>query len=216
MQQNNYSKLTKKQYMELNMRIQKSLILDFDHESAQESATEDWKIDIERETFDKRNAKSDTNLLPQINEEDNDNTGVKQDEPFVIDFERLSEFFFDLCLSWCQYLDIETFLFFLNGIFLNITQGSHVNISVFKELKDIEVLSIEFFNTLLAYRSKCELISDNGDTYKDWYARNFVRQGEIVRATEKTLHEAFKEKNENRILDIWIDMPTQTQNHYIN
>jgi hypothetical protein len=128
----------------------------------------------------------------------------------VIDFERLSEFFFDLCLSWCQYLDIETFLFFLNGIFLNITKGSHVNVSTFKELDEIEVLSIEFFNTLLSYRSKCEHIVENGEAYKDWYARNFGRQGEIVRSVEKTLHEAFKEKNENRILDLWIDMPTQS------
>ena len=40
-----------------------------------------------------------------------------------IDYERLSEFFFDLCLSWCQHLDIETFLFFINGVFLNITEG---------------------------------------------------------------------------------------------
>jgi hypothetical protein len=31
------------------MRIQKSLILDFDMQSAQDSAFEDWKIDIERE-----------------------------------------------------------------------------------------------------------------------------------------------------------------------
>jgi hypothetical protein len=29
-----------------------------------------------------------------------------------IEYERLSEFFFDLCLSWCQHLDIETFIFF--------------------------------------------------------------------------------------------------------
>lgn len=43
--------------MELNMRIQKSLILDFDFQSAQESAIEDWKIDIERESFDKKNSK---------------------------------------------------------------------------------------------------------------------------------------------------------------
>jgi len=46
----NYTKLTKKQYLDLNMRIQKSLILDFDEQSAQESALEDWKIDIERES----------------------------------------------------------------------------------------------------------------------------------------------------------------------
>lgn len=72
-----------------------------------------------------------------------------------IDYERLTEFFFDLCLSWCQYLDIETFLFFINGVFLNITKGAHINVSTFKDLEEIEVLSIEFINHLLAYRSVC-------------------------------------------------------------
>ena len=38
--------------MELNVRIQKSLILDFDLASAKQSALEDWKIDIERELMD--------------------------------------------------------------------------------------------------------------------------------------------------------------------
>ena len=38
------------------MRIQKSLILDFDLQSAQDSALEDWKIDIERETNEKKAA----------------------------------------------------------------------------------------------------------------------------------------------------------------
>ena len=47
-----------------------------------------------------------------------------------IDYERLTEFFFDLCLSWCQFLDIETFLFFINGVFLNITQGSYVTLNL--------------------------------------------------------------------------------------
>ena len=72
-----------------------------------------------------------------------------------IDYERLTEFFFDLCLSWCQYLDIETFLFFINGVFLNITKGNHINVSKFKETNEIEVLSIEFINHLLAYRQIC-------------------------------------------------------------
>ena len=70
-------------------------------------------------------------------------------KPKLLEYERLSEFFFDLCLSWCQHLDIETYAFFLNGIFLNITSGSHVNVSVFKDLDEIEVLSVEFFNKLL-------------------------------------------------------------------
>lgn len=76
--------------------------------------------------------------------------------PEYIEYERLSEFFFDLCLSWCQHLDIETYIFFLNGIFLNITTGSHVNVSIFKDIEDIEVLSVEFFNKLLGYRNRCE------------------------------------------------------------
>lgn len=55
MQTSNYSKLSKRQYLDLNIRIQKSLILDFELPSAHQSAQEDWKIDIERESFDKVN-----------------------------------------------------------------------------------------------------------------------------------------------------------------
>ena len=91
-----------------------------------------------------------------------------------IEYERLSEFFFDLCLSLCQHLDIETYIFFLNGIFMNITQGSHVNVSTFKEIEQIEVLSVEFFNRLLNYRNRCEENLQQGQTYADWYAKNFV------------------------------------------
>ena len=40
--------------MEINVRIQKSLILDFDYESAKQSAREDWKIDVERESIEKK------------------------------------------------------------------------------------------------------------------------------------------------------------------
>ena len=40
--------------MEINVRIQKSLILDFDYDSAKQSAREDWKIDVERESIEKK------------------------------------------------------------------------------------------------------------------------------------------------------------------
>lgn len=149
LQQKNYSKLTKKQYLDLNMRIQKSLILDFDVQSAQESALEDWKIDIEREGGDKKNA-----------------TGTMSQEAggqYLIEFERLSEFFFDLCLSWCQHLELEVFLYFVNGIFLNITKGAHINVSEFRPLEEVEVLSIEFFNQLLQYRGRFD--GTSGEPY---------------------------------------------------
>mmetsp|Transcript_36194 Transcript_36194/g.55579 ORF Transcript_36194/g.55579 Transcript_36194/m.55579 type:complete len:207 (-) Transcript_36194:90-710(-) len=206
MQRENYSKLSKRQYLDLNVRIQKSLILDFDLASAKQSAIEDWKIDVEREMVDKKenadlqdgevdeqaSGKDNTDANPNIiqgvttqsiAENQDELEGIKETEdelagdgkkdkkailkesvdtnpeeedsidqipgPEFIEYERLSEFFFDLCLSWCQHLDIEMYIFFLNGIFLNITQGTHVSVSTFKEIEEIDVLSVEFFNKLL-------------------------------------------------------------------
>lgn len=162
------------------------MILDFDEQSARESAEQDWKIDIQREAQERKQAKAKNKDLGAIEEIDSEESSSDEEEgeyltneereeieqrralreqrrqakidklnKLGIDYERLTEFFFDLCLSWCQYLDIETFLFFINGVFLNITKGAHINVSVFKELEEIEVLSIEFINHLLAYRSVC-------------------------------------------------------------
>ena len=174
------------------MAIQKSLILNFDAKSAKESAEQDWKIDLERETS-KRPKGADQPIEGQTESDEeseldsdaesedirkrDERIREKQINAFEkkskagIDYERLSEFFFDLCLSWCQHLDIETFLFFINGVFLNITEGQHINISTFKDLDSINVLSIEFFNHLLAYRSICE--QSKGQTYNQWYIHNF-------------------------------------------
>ena len=40
------------------MRIQKSLILDFDEDSARESAEQDWRIDVQRELTEKKQIKA--------------------------------------------------------------------------------------------------------------------------------------------------------------
>jgi len=201
MQQQNYKKLAKHQYIDLNVKIQKSLILDFDEDSARESAEQDWKIDLEREQQEKKQAGKVGGDLEQVDEDHDKEDDAsdesseefdEEDERFMnaeekarlekrrqakeqrrrhkaeeldrkgIDYERLTEFFFDLCLSWCQFLDIETFLFFINGVFLNITKGNHINVSRFKENHEIEVLSIEFINHLLAYRSICQERIGNG------------------------------------------------------
>ena len=134
---------------------------------------EDWKIDIEREATGENKNKA-ASVDPE------------KKEPYLIEFERLSEFYFDLCLSWCQHLELEVFLYFVNGIFLNITKGAHVNVSEFKPLEEIEVLSIEFFNQLLQYRSRFDQVSA-GESYQQWYTRNFGRQNEIVRNVENGL-----------------------------
>jgi hypothetical protein len=44
------------------VRIQKSLILDFDEQSAVESAEQDWKIDVEREAQERKQARKNAKL----------------------------------------------------------------------------------------------------------------------------------------------------------
>lgn len=138
---------------------------------------------------------------------------MNDDEEFI-KYERLSEFFFDLCLSWCQHLDIETYIFFLNGIFLNITEGNHLNVSQFKEMDNISVLPVNFFNKLLEYRTVCEQAQLNGETYADWYSKNFGRSQEIAASCQQSLQECFSE-GESRILDLFMDIPHDSENKYI-
>ena len=58
--------------MDLNVRIQKSLILDFDLDSAKQSALEDWKIDVERELIDKQDGKPVEEIKEDENEDQQD------------------------------------------------------------------------------------------------------------------------------------------------
>ena len=63
--------------------------LDFNLQSAQDIALEDWKIDIEREANERKVAAATTF----------DFQDKCKNELNLIEFERLSEFFYDLCLS---------------------------------------------------------------------------------------------------------------------
>ena len=78
------------------------------------------------------------------------------------------------------------------------------------------MLSIEFINHLLAYRSVCQERQLNVQSYGQWYALNFGRTNVIVSNVEKNLQDAFKEKGEGRILDIWVDLPAQIVNMFID
>lgn len=145
-----------------------------------------------------------------------DNSQLTKKEVEFIQYERLSEFFFDLCLSWCQHLDIETYIFFLNGIFLNITEGAHINVSTFKDIADIKVLNVEFFNKLLIYRNACDKEQEEGQKYSDWYAKNFGQSHKIASQVSNNLQESFKNTGEQRILDLFIDLPKEQENTYLN
>jgi hypothetical protein len=84
-------------------------------------------------------------------------------------------------------------VFFLNGIFLNITTGPHINVSTFKDMDDIKVLSVNFFNKLLEYRNSCEKELENGQTYADWYAKNFGRSHPIAASVQRNLQDCYQD-----------------------
>lgn len=111
-------------------------------------------------------------------------------------------------------MDIETYIFFLNGIFLNITTGSHLNVSSFKEMDEITVLPVNFFNKLLEYRTICEQAQLKGESYADWYSKNFGRSHEIAASCQQSLQECFSD-GESRILDLFMDIPQDAENKYI-
>ena len=98
------------------MKIQKSLILNFNEKSAKESAEQDWKIDLKRENGEKEQLgvveedepeeEIDSDAESDIVREQEDRKVRRREEKEEkkskagIDYERLTEFFFDLCLSW--------------------------------------------------------------------------------------------------------------------
>ena len=108
---------------------------------------------------------------------------------------------------------MRRFYFFLNGVFLNITSGTHISVSSFKNIDKINVLSINFFNTLLRYRTECE--ERQHQDYKDWYNWNFKRINDIVKNVETHLSTIF-DPEDKRAFDIWMDIPQSSGNSYID
>jgi hypothetical protein len=83
-------------------------------------------------------------------------------------------------------------------------------------------LSVEFFNKLLAYRNNYQQRQDGQDggfqqtqSYAEWYAKNFGRSHSIAASVQQNLQEAFDGKGETRILDLFIDLPKETENMYL-
>ena len=213
----------KRDYLRLNVRVQKSLIIDFDFEAAQKSALEDWKIDFERQ-------RQDRELQSPVREEEEEEEEAEGEgeggAEGSLNYERLCEFFFDLCVSWCQYLDIETFLFFLHAIFLNVraesdgqmTRGESLASSTFKHLDGTEVMPLSFFNLLLSARNRCaeRHEAEHFERYYQWARYNMHRTHEVASNVQAMLRELFASEEESRRVDeLFPDFETQVNQSFI-
>lgn len=55
-----------------------------------------------------------------------------------------SKFMFDLCSTWCEFLDIELFVYFLLAIYLHVSEGENIKDSKFKSTHMIQTIDLEF------------------------------------------------------------------------
>ena len=74
---------------------------------------------------------------------------------------------------------------------------------------------MEFFNKLLVYRTQCEEELERGESYADWYSKNFGRSHAIAASIQNNLQDSFSGKGEERILDLFMDIPKDQENKYL-
>lgn len=64
---------------------------------------------------------------------------------------------FDLCSTWCEFLDIELFTYFLVAIYVQLSQGETLERSLFRNNNNITTIDLEFmeeFEEIKAQYSK--------------------------------------------------------------
>jgi hypothetical protein len=51
---------------------------------------------------------------------------------------------FDLCSTWCEFLDIEMFVYFLLAVYMQVSEGPTLADSRFKSTHMIQTIDLEF------------------------------------------------------------------------
>ena len=59
-----------------------------------------------------------------------------------INREVFNKFMFDLCSTWCEFLDIELFTYFLVAIYVQLSEGSSLSNSQFRPTQDIPTIDL--------------------------------------------------------------------------
>ena len=172
--------LSQEQYLDLSVRLQKSLLLDFEYESACEKAQSDWQLDSN--AFD----------LP-----DSEDTGAK------LGFAGLSEFLLDLVQELSPSPDPVPTLYVLNAVMLNvrvtqISSGSFLRSSLFKDVRDIQILPKVFFESLQLSPPDSPSLD-----FAYWFRSNFSDLKGLIASITARLQALYP--SDVRVADIWSD-----------
>ncbi|CAD8161990.1 unnamed protein product [Paramecium pentaurelia] len=184
-------------FIELNIRLQKALLIEFNLKNAFMSALNDWLKEVQ-DCYDLKtlyiiepiNIEDEIKQLPfepTLTSLDYNNFMLEfQDNPaqqylnVKINSEILGKFFFDLCTTWCIHLDIELFHIFGFTLFFAVTKGDKIKQSQLMTLDDVQTLPSTFFEdfsnlkiTYLKFKKK------NLIYYRAWCEWNYLRMPEI-------------------------------------
>ncbi|KAF4676279.1 hypothetical protein FOL47_006435 [Perkinsus chesapeaki] len=128
------------EYVKLNVRLQKCLLVDFELDEAVESARGDWMEE----------------MLPNITEGHHKQQSTKTAILLsiftaLVEYPGLAAFLFELCTLWCPSSpSLNDYLFFLTSVYLCVTEArGRIGASLATSLDDVNVLPPTFF-TLLA------------------------------------------------------------------
>lgn len=118
-----------------------------------------------------------------------------------INKEVYNKFVFDLCSTWCEFLDIELFTYFLIAIYVQISQGTTLATSQFKPTEAITPIDLEFmeeFEEIKAIYSKNK--KKELRYYRAWCEWNYLRINDIGEALILQLDQVHE--HDSRILEI--------------
>ncbi|CAG9323982.1 unnamed protein product [Blepharisma stoltei] len=154
--------ITKDQYVDFNLRVQKTIQNEFYYEEAKEIAEEDWNIDAEE---------------------------WYQMEAKAVNFDKFLDFLCEIAESWNEITSIEGVLVSINAIMLNISYGVHLNTSLFKELNSIEKLPQQFHVEIdqIQQSSKQQISLE----FIKWYQTNFLEPESIRKEVQGRLMKIF-------------------------
>lgn len=118
-----------------------------------------------------------------------------------INKEVFNKFMFDLCSTWCEFLDIELFSYFLIAIYIQISEGESLTKSQFRNTEKISTIDLEFmeeFEEIKAQYSKNR--KKDLRYYRAWCEWNYLRINEVGEALILQLDQVHE--NDQRILEL--------------
>ncbi|KAM3138439.1 hypothetical protein pb186bvf_009525 [Paramecium bursaria] len=198
-------------FVEMNIRLQRVLLIEFNIKNAFMSALNDWVKEIQdcqqlkqlykEIEIDIQNEIQQLKFEPILQAFDYEDfqQSFKDHQAYKylhvkINQEIISKFFFDLCTTWCQHLDLELFSYFLVNLYFGISDGDALISSEMLPLQDIDTLLDSFFDEL---QNQIQLYGrykkKNLQYYRAWCEWNYLRIEEIGEAIISRICDYFPE-----------------------